>query len=321
MAAVAWLSLVGCEAEQQTETPAEPLPKLGDIQPAPVSTAHWRRSNSNDAGLPGLPNPTATPPGGTGYTDTPMTMKRMLIERLLFKRDDQRVDFALKLLDTPPFDDESLQLWRANGMAWGRCERDKLPMLMSNLPRPVAKAQYQATAGHAPVPIALSGRLINSQRVRYYEQPGQSRLVKLIGGRYQMLMQLIEPMDPDDPIRLRLLPHHFGPKASLMPRQPAEKMLDGTTFDALALNAKAPDETIWVLWWDGGVNEQETDETNADEPATPTDRTARQARTARSVRSVRQVRAADTGIPLGQALLTGSRNQQPVQVVLLLTVR
>lgn len=312
-AMIACAGLWGCQPEKTEKPDFGPLPTIGEIRPAPASTRNWQNGSGEEPGLPGLPDPKMTDTAGD-TPGVPRAMQQLLVQRLLFKRDDARVNFALKLLDVPPISDEALALWRSNGMLWACCERDKLPMLMSNLPRPIDSFQYQATAGHAPLPIGLSGRLINSQRVRYFERPGESKLVKLTGGRYQMLMQLTEAKERDEPMRVELTPHHYNPRATLLPRSPNQKSRDGTTFDALQLNVAAPTETVWILWWAGPEADEkaESDPLDTESSANGAGRTARTARSAR---------AADTGRPLGDALLTGTKSRQPIQLVLLLTVR
>lgn len=307
------LALAGCGP---TDQPTTDLPRLDEL-PAPSELGV--KPADRDA-------------------DHRPSVHRLVIQRLTFDREDPRVELALGSLAPPDLPARTLKMWRLNGLGLGRLDRDQAQLLLASMPPALNVESIVQQPGPAPAPIDLVGRLDERVEhvVRHLTLPGDAVTYRLVNGQFRLLVQLAEAApdttrgtstgDPDAapdsaggngggaPMRdadedaapprptVSLLPQFFSPRDSLMPRSPLEKMYDGTTFDALAIEATIPRDTVWVIWHRGQADDSSTDTDDAsDDGATDAD-------------------AAEPRL-LGRAMLTGRRRDEPMRLVLFITVR
>jgi hypothetical protein len=233
---------------------------------------------------------------------------RVLIQRLIFPRDDPKVAFALRLLDPAPIGDKALKVWRENGFELATVDRNRLTMLGANLPQPTGMTIYRVGGGANYSTVPLIGDLPANQRLQLVNAQGESRIERLGRGRYQLLVNLTPSVDgPDTPPTLDLLPQHHRPRASVVPRPHQQQELTGRTFDALHLLSALPEDRVLVLY--ARPDDQAIAEaTRVAEPADSHDR---------SMRTARQLPGP---LPLGRAMLTGRHDHAPAQIVLLITL-
>ncbi len=275
--------------------------KLGELAPRPIpvsgATDELRRTDPRAA--------TAIPLSQTGR---PM---QFIVQRLVFDRPSDRLAMGLALLDEPQIDQADLQVWRANGFGLGRIEQRRLPMWNTQLPRPHSTNVHVIGAGPAPSPITLISRVDHAQLARVVDRKGQATMHKLIGGQWQMMINLLPGMvGPQAAPRLELMPHHYGPRTSIMPRPPQEKQMDGESFTELSLSHTLRPGDAWVIWARCVQPHQAgQDEANVTDPAIDESQVGI---------TGTPPAATNAGDPLAQLMLTGRRASRPVQIVLLI---
>jgi len=319
--AVALLS-GGCAEPVKEET--TDLPTLRELAPG--------RDN------PVLPEPAAAPPPPT---------HRLLVKRIVFDADDARVDLVLDALAPAEAPRRTLNAWRANGLELRRIPMDGLEMMLANLPRPLNARTIIHQPGPRYAPITLVSKLPPVSRVRLVDQNNRPTTLRLLGGQHRLMVRL-EDGDirrPDAGAALDLLPHHYGPRKTLLPRQPHEKLLDGTSFDQLRISEPLDERTVWVVWSPLHRTAPERGG-GSDEPAQPRPETTPRFVAAAPMdgspeqgdapagdagegaagrgdpRSTATARDWAEGPPLlGRAMLTGRQRSQTVRLVLLMTLQ
>ncbi len=277
---------------------------------APAGPAESPAERSGESLSPAAAIPAPTPPllGSPAARPPTHALKhRVLIQRLIFARDDPKVAFALRLLDPPPIGRTALDIWRQNGFELVTIDRDRLTMLAANLPQPTGITVYRVGGGKNYSTVPLISDLPRNQRLKLVDAQGQSRIERISRGRYQLLVNLSPSVDgPDAPPTLDLLPQHHRPTVSLVPRAHQPQDLTGRTFDALHLLWALPEDRVLVVYAvpdDQAIAQAtRTDEAASTEPA---------------MRTARQLPGP---LPLGRAMLTGQRDNQPAQIVLLITL-
>jgi hypothetical protein len=159
---------------------------------------------------------------------------------------------------------------------------------MANVDRPLDSDVIRIQNPDQFAPVDLINQASPSLRFRYVERPGgRSKIIRTTTGSLQMLLRITPPLDPSlGPPRLHIVPHHFSPAQTLVPRLPQEKMLDGTTFSDLQLAPPVSDRHVWIVW--------------ADLPS-----------------SAASIESGDP-VTLGQAMFTGHRRKTPIQLLLII---
>ncbi len=218
------LSSPGCD---DAKAKPRPLPKLADLEPGVITQST------------GAVAPLAE-----------VKRRRIISQKLVYPRADGRVDVALSALDEPQgLSQPLLARWRANGLHIAELRREDLGMFKANLPRTVSLETLELMPGKHYGPIDLISRTSRRQPTRYIDRQGNAQVHRFIGGRYRFLAKMVGSID-DDQLRLDLLPHHYGPRDSLLARPAGEKLLDGTTFDELRLLHPMPENRAWLIWSD-----------------------------------------------------------------------
>jgi hypothetical protein len=279
--------LASCEPKPRT-APAPDLPTLAEI--APRHGAH---------------NPAPDVAGRYRHV-------RLAVQRVLFDRDDARVDLLLAALDPPAIGAEALAHWQANGFSLGAIERDRLPLFLANLPRPTGSTVLTLGPGPHYVPVTLVERVSDSHAVRVAEDRDKVHTRRFVGGQYRLLVKLTAGLEDDDPLSVDLVPHHFGPRQSVIPRTPQEKMLDGTIFTDMRIDRPLDPDRVWVIW--GQIDRQALGRRTTDASgAEPDDQ-------APDVEDIARRQAEPPPPPpmLGEAMTTGRRGRKPVRLVVFL---
>ncbi len=312
--AMAAIAAAGCaEAEKARRMPD--LPTLAAVAPgASVRGGGEAEANSGSHGAD-----QAHPRGLEPIAAMP---QRIVVRKLVFERADTRVDLLLSSLDDAGASGAVLERWRANGLRLKVLPNDRVALFRANLPRPIGTETMTILPGGHYTPITLIGRLAGGHRVGYINAAGETEPLRFIGGSYQMMVNLHEPGPGEERVTIDLMPHHYGPEPSLIPRPIELKQLDGHAFDALRVDGPAPTGKTWIVWgpMPGSLREEAEEPAEAApnasaeagagllvEPNAPADAGRDEARAGR--------------LPsLGRAMLAGRRSTTPVRIVLLISV-
>lgn len=135
-------------------------------------------------------------------------------------------------------------LWRANGLRLGVLHRDDLPAFTSHLTMAMGTHQSRMLVGEHPMPIIRSPRLRKPLSVDLTVPPLTIREQLLSRGRVKLLATIV---DPTPPAAVRVVPLHFVPRTSIVPRSPLEKELDGQIIDELAVDLTLADDELLVV--------------------------------------------------------------------------
>lgn len=283
-------SLTGCPPQQSKPAPAAPppLPKISDLAPADPAIA---------------PSPDTPAPS--------WRLGRVDVQVLVYPLDDTRVELALGALTTPSLDAPLLSRWQANGFQIGMIDHDRLILFLANLPRTLGGRTTSIRPSIDYSPVTLIDRVPHMQPVRIVDETGQIQQRQFIGGQYRLMVKLAADLNDQNLTRIDILPHHFGPRDSLLPRTPQEKLLDGTSFTDLRIDQPLDTEHVWVIW--GQIDRQallqrgvQEADPNATDPQPPTiEQLARQ-----------QVAPPAPPPLLGEAMTTGRRGNKAVRVVI-----
>lgn len=255
---------------QQTALNNESLPTLAEIQPA-VS-------------------PFPAPPA-----EAPLVDKPIIVQKMIFAREDGRVDLALDALQPVELPDDRAALWRANGLRLARLPADRLALWAANLPEPITVSGINILPGLEHGRVKLVGRRLGRNFVRVVGPDGTARTEKFIGGQYQLLMKLTRRIDQPKKVLIELLPHHHGPKDRFRLHEETPEQ-QGTGFDELRVLTEAPKREVWLIW---SADHSEPPETTIAAGDNETDLTPPR---------------------LGEAMMTGLRNGKPVRILLVVLV-
>ena len=248
--------------------------------PMRTSAANGRPVDVADLRDPSMPQQFAS-------MDPSAASHRFIAQRLVFERDAPRLLLATNMLKDVAVDPVAAANWANNNLHLGRLERNRLPLFLANLPKPLSNDVVRIFNPTIYSPLTLVDRLQGVQRVRLVAPNGRARLVKLVGGEYQLLLKTAPPLDPLlGPAKLEVLPHHFGAAATLLPR--GNGTLDGTSFHDFRLELPIDDDYVWIVW---STLPPEVQETSS---------------------------ASNNPISLGEAMLSGNLRSKPVQAVVII---
>ncbi|MAE61738.1 MAG: hypothetical protein CMJ49_10335 [Planctomycetaceae bacterium] len=222
---------IGCGKTPQTVKPSLRFPTtLDTAPPEPPDTT---------AAVNTVPNPYASIPS------------HLFVHRLAFQLGDPKIEVALAALEEVDLPESQRELWRRNGLRLSRLDRDQLPLMLANLPTALRRDMTTLQTREHYAPIRLIDRVRAILNVRVTESDGATQDHRLARGRLQMQMRVLAPLeDPTGPPLMDLLPHHYGLSASLLPRDPEDHGLDGTTFDSLQIQHPMAAEDVWLVWAD-----------------------------------------------------------------------
>ena len=161
---------------------------------------------------------------------------------------DRPVDEIWGLVDTAAFPALTSGVWRMNGIRVGLLPVGRLGDFDEALGAYETGSAVAIGRRH-PLPLRVVERFEPGTFVDLTIPPYSRRVDVLRGGRLQLLAAA-EPAESGAVVRVTLKPHHFVPRATLTPRDPLEKSLDGRVYDELALRIPLPADQLLVIGLD-----------------------------------------------------------------------
>lgn len=218
--------------------------------------------------------------------------RTLTVNKMVYPRDDGRVDVALEALEPVDLPEGKAALWRANGLHVARLPAERLVLWTANLPDPILITGVNILPGLDYGRVSLVGRSSGRTLVHLPGDENETRTERFIGGRYQMLLKLTRRAETPDSILIDLVPHHVSPRDQFRMTSTDDESA-GTSFDALRLLTTAPEKEAWLIW-------SNTQPEATDTPETETNLTP----------------------PLlGRAMMTGLRKGKPVRLVLVVFMK
>lgn len=297
-----WLCAVSCSWTDSREPPSA-LPTLDQV-----------RSGTGSPGLRGsTPGDQIAATLYTAQLDVPL---------------NESTAPAWALTDEHGLDPAMIDAWRANGLRIGLLKATHYEQFVQALPPGHPPRNRQTTLTENPVACTTAPKHKDSPNIRITMPPAQRPSTLRVGpGRFQFLAQLEQ--GPNGGAKLRLIPHHHHPQPTIQPRLPQDKVQDGLVFHRLALSASIDSESWLVIGLDtpdtpGSPDSRQKpplDESDMDTPTT--DPTAgEEPATTPPTTQPSAPKAINYALPnhLGRALLTASRFNKPIQIVLVVAV-
>jgi len=293
--AAASLAVMLCACNEQAKT--------DDARPTPTQRPATDAVPYDPETDPDLPTLAEMRPAVSPYAapsaEAAVVRQRITIQKMVFGRDDGRVDLALDALEPVELPDDKAALWEANGLKIARLPAERLAMWSTALPEPLAISGINIMPGIEYGQVTLVGRGLGRNFVRVVDAENQARTEKLIGGQYQLMMKLTRRVEDPDRVLIDILPHHHGPRDAFRLHTGSPEA-GGTSFDELRLLADAPNKEAWLIW-----------STMPDAAAKPAEE---------PTVAVGENETDLTPPLLGRAMMTGRRNAKPVRLVLVLVV-
>lgn len=328
-------TMPACEFDQSIDDPDGP-DKVTLVDVAPPE-----QRNQGQAAAP-VTTIKQTDPGETADA-APVGPERyaITVTRIVFDRPAPRLTLALNTLGPADIDSLAASRWIDNGFGFGQIERSRLALFLANMPKSHGTNRVRHSSPINDTPAVLIERISGRQRIDFVDPDGKPAPIALTRGKMQMLVRLVanEPAeagadaDNTDPgVRLVMVPHHFKPKMTLLPRSPLEKVYDGRVFTELKLNEPAPADVAWVIWADlpeppapepdvvarpEGL-EQLLEPIDVDPDAAPLDPEPED-RPAQRERDI-FAPAEPESVSLAEAMLTGRRGRHNAQMILVIHV-
>jgi hypothetical protein len=145
------------EATEPQSAPADDLPTLEELQ-TEVS-------------------PVTAPEQQAVLVDRTLTVNKMV-----YPRDDGRVDVALEALEPVELPEGKAALWRANGLHVARLPAERLALWTANLPDPILITGVNILPGLDYGRVSLVGRSSGRTIVRLPGDPAEMRTERFVGG-------------------------------------------------------------------------------------------------------------------------------------------
>lgn len=250
-----------------------------------------------------LATPTPELPSPVALANVAAAAPRRVIVRLAaYDGDSPQVSLALDLLRDEAPATPGLRLWRDNGLILASLERSRLPLLLANLPKPLAAQILTIYNTNTETPITLIDRINGRLRVDVIEADGSATQRRFFGGEYRLLIRILAPArgvgaQEQDSMHLELLPQHYSPARSLLVHEPREPSRQGWNFDQLHLLRPISGEEVWLITADPEPRRDTPLENEGPQP-----------------------RSAAMPLTLGEAMLTGEHRGRPVRLVVLIAL-
>ncbi|MBI1371720.1 MAG: hypothetical protein GC159_03025 [Phycisphaera sp.] len=342
------LCLIGCKTTETTVRPASDHDRIAnamamhdDVTLRDLASPNVRKvtgpkaAANNDTpplavdgadGVSVAASPSVTPPDAPTVVNPAarqFTPSWMRIEKQLYPQPYAKLDLAMSMLSEPAeLETQVLDRWKANGLHVGVIDATRLPLFRANLQRPMTKL-YDMAMANDYTPLTLVHRIDGVQQVRFAGADGKEEPIKLIAGEWQMLIKLMPPLDAsDNSLWIDILPHHFGPRPTILPQRPDQRMLDGRSFSELRIAHRIKPGEVWMIWADvpEDVEKSQADKKTGGEPTTDDilgELARGEADVAKTDKADATKRPEKRPLRLGEAMLTGKRGTQPVQLVLM----
>ena len=205
------------------------------------------------------PEEPLTPFRHTQRTPTPVEQRllaprakhRLLIRVLAFEEDRARLKLSLELLNAAPPEGLDVSPWIANHMLLVAIEREKLPMLLANLPKPVSG--FEVALGHASIdhPVTITSNTVRLRNIPYLLGDGKRLARDFPIGDFRILFRMEEP--GDDSLRtdtsIGILPQHYT-HSSLRLSDPHDRSTEGFSIEPLRVNHPLSTNDCWIITLD-----------------------------------------------------------------------
>lgn len=184
------------------------------------------------------------PPGA------PARVVPIFVQRLDLPRADS-LDRAWRTVDPGEISDQTLLLWRLNGIRIGTVPIEQYNQFLSTIPRPLRSLNGSLLTGDKMLPLQAWNVRHPEQGVRVARSASpnvQPQVMDLRGGQYQFLIRVAGL--PDGRLRIELIPHLYAARSTIRVRDPSEVIQDGTVFRELTLQMDLPPDRMLVVAWD-----------------------------------------------------------------------
>jgi hypothetical protein len=207
--------------------------------------------------------------------------------------------------------------WMINGLRIGVLHAQQSQAFSDALPGMLGESRAKLVSSDYPSTIRTTPRLRSTVGIDLTDPPRSPTEYRAIGGRLQLLAQT--GRDEQGQAYLQLTPHHYKHKATLLPRSPLEKEMDGRTFETLSVRIPLPmDRAVIVgLYRPWPVK----DEAPTDLDPSVQDKPASSRPDKSDTPDQKPAEASPPAIPdhLGKALMTGTRAGKPTQMLLVIS--
>ncbi len=231
-------------------------------------------------------------------------------------------------------------MWQINGLRIGILSAENAQAFAQALPTIHGESRAKLIGSPYPSSVRIAPRLRQPVPIDLTDPPKSTQIFKARGGRLQLLAKITR--DDTGQAYLELTPHHYKPKAHLVPRSPLEKQLDGQVFEPLAARLPlTPNTAIVVGLYRPWPETQEPEETQepANDSAEPTDEVIHNAEPTTN-KTPDATNITDTPVPssdqhsalkdqpsapaipnhLGKALMAGRRAGHDIQIVMVISI-
>ncbi len=226
-------------------------------------------------------------------------------------------------------------MWQINGLRIGVLDAENATLFAQGLPSIHGESRAKLLGSPHPSSVRSTPRLIQPVVVDLTDPPKSPKVLRLKGGKLQLLAKITR--DETGQAYLELTPHHYKPKADLVPRSPLEKQLDGHVFTELTTKLALTRNTAVVVGlyrpWLEPVDlrvPQGPSETGATEGSAKTPEDGRDTLEAEQAADPDQDTTQDAKdaepeqpeIPnhLGKALMAGQRAGHDTQVIMVISL-
>lgn len=219
-------------------------------------------------------------------------------------------------------------MWQANGLRIGILHADQAQAFAQALPPILGESRAKLYTAHYPTAIRSTPRVINPVVIDLTAPPRSPTTYRAHDGRLQLLARI--GRDESGQAWVELTPHHYKPKADLIPRSPLEKALDGRVFDTLSAMLPLSSDTAIVvgLYRPWTESEQATEElleqtdTTSPPETPPGAESEAEPPTAPESNPPADVTEQAPPLPnhLGRSLMAGERAGKPTQMLLVISI-
>ena len=136
-------------------------------------------------------------------------------------------------------------MWQINGLRIGVLKAENASTFAQGLPKIHGESRAKLLGSPYPSPVRSTPRLIQPVMIDLTDPPKNPKVLTLRGGKLQLLAKITR--DENGQAFLELTPHHYKPKADLVPRNPLEKQLDGQVFTELTTRLPLTRNTAVVV--------------------------------------------------------------------------
>lgn len=245
--AIAW-GIVGCETTKPTESPQGEQESIIFTRPTPSEKGAEKPARKFPSLLEMRPmsgTAAAELPPGAPARAVPVFIQRFDLRR------SESLDRAWKFVEPAEVGDDTLLLWKANGLRIGTVPVAKYQDFHTSVPRALRVINGSLITADRLLPLQAWNAVLPPQNVtvaRSAKDPTSTENIELRRGQYQFLIRVAGI--PDGRLRIEIIPHHHFPRQTIRVRDPSEVLQDGTVFRDLTLQMDLQPDHLLVIAWD-----------------------------------------------------------------------